>query len=539
MNKNDVFEIEITGMTDDGSGVGRAEGIAVFVPYTIVGETVRTHIIKVNKTYAIGKLLEVVVPAQTRVKAECPYFYRCGGCQLWHMDYSEELKFKQNKVSDCIKRIAGLDVPVSEIIGADCVSRYRNKVQLPVSNEGIGFYRRNSHDVIDMYDCLLQSTDTKKIIDSIRKWMCEYDIEPYDEKEKSGNIRHIYTRSCDGGIMVVIVTKEDELPNKKELISAISDTKLKISGIIQNINTRDTNVVLGRKNIILWGREFVSDKLDKLNFEISPNSFYQVNKTQMLKLYSEAKRMAGLTGHEMLWDVYCGIGTIGQFMADKCGRVVGIEIVPEAVENARENARLNNIKNAEYYCGAAEKLAPVLVGEGLKPDVVILDPPRRGCDERLLNTIIKVKPKRIVYISCKPSTLARDLKYLNSNGYTPQKIVPVDMFPRTCHVETVVLLSQLKQKPDDYINVTIELDDMDITSAETKATYDEIKKYVAEHNAGMKVSNLYISQVKRKCGIEVGKNYNSPKNEDSRQPQCPEDKESAIVEALKHFKMNS
>lgn len=534
MNKNDVFEIEITGMTDDGSGVGRAEGIAVFVPYTIVGETVRTHIIKINKTYAIGKLLEVVIPAQTRVKAECPYFYRCGGCQLWHMDYSEELKFKQNKVSDCIKRIAGLDVPVSEIIGADCVSRYRNKVQLPVSNEGIGFYRRNSHDVIDMYDCLLQSTDTKKIIDSIRKWMCEYDIEPYDEKEKSGNIRHIYTRSCDGGIMVVIVTKEDELPNKKELISAISDTKLKISGIIQNINTRDTNVVLGRKNIILWGREFVSDKLDKLNFEISPNSFYQVNKTQMLKLYSEAKSMAGLTGHEMLWDVYCGIGTIGQFMADKCGRVVGIEIVPEAVENARENARLNNIKNAEYYCGAAEKLAPVLVGEGLKPDVVILDPPRKGCDERLLNTIIKVKPKRIVYISCKPSTLARDLKYLNSNGYTPQKIVPVDMFPRTCHVETVCLLSKLNAK--QHIEVEVKMDELDITAAESKATYEEIKTYVLEHT-GLKVSHLYIAQVKQKYGIIEQENYNKPKSENARQPKCTPEKEAAIIDALRYFQM--
>lgn len=444
MNKNDIFDIEITGMTDDGSGVGRAEGIAVFVPYTIVGEVVKTHIIKVNKNYAVGRLIEVITPSEMRVKAECPYFYKCGGCQLWHMDYAAELEYKQGKVEDCIKRIAGLDTPVSKIIRAKEISRYRNKVQLPVSDKGIGFYRRNSHDVIDIDDCLLQPAEIKLVADTIRKWIKTYDADAYDEVKKSGDIRHIYTRNCDSGITVVIVSRREELKNKDELVSMLLETKLNISGIILNINPRETNVVLGGKNIVLWGSDKACDNLGGLKFEISPHSFYQVNKAQMLRLYTEAKRMASLSGKENLWDIYCGIGTIGQFMADKCSTLTGIEVVPEAIKNAERNAEFNNIKNARYCCGEAERLAPKLVKSGLKPDVVILDPPRKGCDLKLLDAVVNTNPKRIVYISCKPSTLARDLKQLASAGYLPREITPVDMFPRTAHVETVVQLTKNK-----------------------------------------------------------------------------------------------
>lgn len=445
MNKNDIFEIEITGMTDEGSGVGRAEGIAVFVPYTIVGEIVRIHIIKVNKSYAVGKLLEVIKPSEHRIKAECGHFYKCGGCQLWHMDYEKELEFKQNKVEDCIKRIGGIDTPVSFIVGADEGSRYRNKTQMPVSKEGIGFYKRNSHDVIDMEDCLLQKQEASKAVQAVRKWILDFGIEPYSEQSGSGLVRNIYTRVGGGEISVVIVTKEEELPHKQELIDGLLKTGLSISGIIQNINPQKTNVVLGKKNIVLWGKGYVSDNIGDTGFEISPNSFYQVNKEQTYKLYSTARRMANLSGSESVWDLYCGIGTIGQFMSSKAGKIVGIEIVPQAVENAKKNAERNNIKNAEYFCGAAEKVAPELVKNGYRADVVILDPPRKGCDSKLLDTVSDLKPKRIVYISCKPSTLARDLKYLAAKGYKTKEIVPVDMFPRTSHVECCVLLSRTQQ----------------------------------------------------------------------------------------------
>ena len=437
MNKNDIFEIEITGMTEDGSGVGRAEGLAVFVPYTIIGEKVRVLITKVLKTYAFAKLLEVIEPSENRLKSECPYFYKCGGCQLWHMDYSAELEYKQKKVEDAILRIGKIDTEVSPIVGCDLTERYRNKVQLPVSENGIGFYRRNSHDVIDMDDCLLQTEQAKKIVDIVRDWIKKYEIKAYDEKENNGILRHIYLREGKEGVLLTLVVTDKDVPNINKLINSL---KTDVVGIVLNINSKNTNVVLGRENITVFGKGTLADKIGDVEFEISPNSFYQVNALQTYKLYDIARNMADLKGNETLWDMYCGIGTIGQFMASKAGRIVGVEIVPEAIEDAKKNAVRNDIKNAEYYCGAAEDLADGLIKKGLKPDVVILDPPRKGCDEKLLNTVVGANPERIVYVSCKPSTLARDLKYLTDKGYNVKKIVPVDMFPRTSHVECCVLL---------------------------------------------------------------------------------------------------
>lgn len=437
MNKNDIFEIEITGMTEDGSGVGRAEGLAVFVPYTIIGEKVRVLITKVLKTYAFAKLLEVIEPSENRLKSECPYFYKCGGCQLWHMDYSAELEYKQKKVEDAILRIGKIDTEVSPIVGCDLTERYRNKVQLPVSENGIGFYRRNSHDVIDMDDCLLQTERAKKIVDAVRDWIKTYEIKAYDEKENNGILRHIYLREGKAGVLLTLVVTDKDVPNINKLINSL---KTDVVGIVLNINSKNTNVVLGRENITVFGKGTLTDKIGDVEFEISPNSFYQVNALQTYKLYDIARNMADLKGNKTLWDMYCGIGTIGQFMASKAGRIVGVEIVPEAIEDAKRNAVRNDIKNAEYYCGAAEDLADGIIKKGLKPDVVILDPPRKGCDEKLLNTVVGANPERIVYVSCKPSTLARDLKYLTDKGYNVKKIVPVDMFPRTSHVECCVLL---------------------------------------------------------------------------------------------------
>ncbi|MBR5152000.1 MAG: 23S rRNA (uracil(1939)-C(5))-methyltransferase RlmD [Clostridia bacterium] len=533
MQKNEIYEIEITGMTDEGDGVGKAEGMAVFVPYTIVGERVRVLIVKVMKTYAYGKLLEVLSPSEHRRKAECPYFYQCGGCQLWHLDMDAELSYKQQKVNDCLHRIGKLDVDAESVRLASGETRYRNKAQFPVTPEGIGFYRRNSHSVIPMEDCLIQGEWNETIVRNVKQWMETNGVSAYDEATGKGCVRHIYTRSGASGILVTIVTAEQAMPKKEELIEMLTGTGIPISGIIQNINGKKTNVVLGRENKVLWGQGYLLDTLGRVKYKISPLSFYQVNPSATLRLYEIAKKFAGLTGKETLWDLYCGIGTIGLFMAEKAEKVIGVEIIPDAVENAKENATLNDIENAEFYCGKAEELAPVLVKEHGRPDVVILDPPRKGCEESLLQTVSQVQPERIVYVSCKPSTLARDLKYLTEHGYFVKKVVPVNMFPRTEHVETVVMLSQLK--PDDVVQVELNAEDLALTSAEAKATYEEIKTYV-KRAFGFKVSSLYIAQVKQKMGLPMGKNYNVSKK-GTRVPLCPPEKEEAILEALKHYKM--
>lgn len=438
MKKNDIFEIEITGITEDGDGVGRAEGMAVFVPYALLGEKVRVIIVKVLKNYAAGKLIEVLTPSPYRTKAECPYFYKCGGCRFWNVSYDAELEYKRKKVKDCLLRIGGLDTNVPAVLGAEDIREYRNKGQFPVSGDGIGIYAQHSHRVIDIDGCIIQDKTNPEVLKSIRQWMAEFDVPPYNEETGKGCIRHIYTRQGDSGQMVCIVTAGSELPHQKELISILRKNVKGITGILQNINDKRTNVVLGKEFKTLWGQDFVIDSLGDCQFKLSPLSFYQVNKRQAEVLYGEARKMAELSGKEVVWDLYCGTGTIGQFMAKDAKKIVGIEVVPQAVENARENAKLNGIQNTEYYCGTAEELAPRLRGE--KPDVVILDPPRKGCDERLLHTVAETKAKRIVYISCKPATLARDLKILEGLGYKTQKVVPVDLFPRTSHVECCVLL---------------------------------------------------------------------------------------------------
>lgn len=446
MRKNEVYEMEITGMTDEGAGVGRAEGMAVFVPYTIMGETVRVIIVKVLKNYAFGKLLEVIRPSAHRTKAQCPYFYTCGGCQYWHMDYEQELEVKRQKVQDCLRRIGGLELLVEPVVGAESVFRYRNKAQFPVTMNGIGFYRHNSHQVIDMEDCIIQGEANRLVIQTVRAWMEREKIPAYDETRHTGVVRHVYTRSGQSGMVVVLVTRTHQLPAAERLIQALTALSLSapLSGVVQNINADKTNVVLGRENKTLWGQAELLDAIGDIRFKISPLSFYQVNPVQTQRLYHIAKEFAGLTGREVLWDMYCGIGTVGLYMADRAARVIGVEVVEPAVENARENAELNGISNAQFVCGTAEQQAPLLLRQGLTPDVVVLDPPRKGCDAALLDTVAQAGPRRIVYISCKPSTLARDLKLLAQKGYVLRRAVPVDMFPRTAHVETVVLMSRVK-----------------------------------------------------------------------------------------------
>ena len=543
--KNDIVTLKIEDCGIDGEGIGKADGFTVFVKDAVIGDTVRAKIMKAKKNYGYGRLEEIITPSPDRVEPKCQFARQCGGCQLQALSYEKQLEFKTSKVRGHLERIGGFtDIPMEKILGMDQPFHYRNKAQFPVgkSKDGriiTGFYAGRTHSIIENRDCALGVTRNKEVLDRVIAHMEKFHIQPYDENTGKGLVRHVLIRYgfFTDEMMVCLIINGEKLPGEEALVKSLRQIPETVS-VMVNVNKKRNNVILGEKVRLLWGQPYITDKIGEISYQISPLSFFQVNPYQTGRLYGKALEYAQLSGNETVWDLYCGIGTISLFLAQKAKMVRGVEIIPAAIENAKENARLNGFDNTEFFVGKAEEVLPEQFARtGERAHAIVVDPPRKGCDETLLSTIIEMQPDRVVYVSCDSATLARDLKYLCERGYELKKVCPVDMFPNTVSVETVVLLSQLKQKPDDYINVTIELDDMDITSAETKATYDEIKKYVAEHNAGMKVSNLYISQVKRKCGIEVGKNYNLPKNEDSRQPQCPEDKESAIVEALKYFKM--
>ena len=472
-------------------------------------------------------------------RIHCAFSEKCGGCDYAGMKYDNELAVKQKYIEE----LFGEYVKVDDIVGMYRPIYYRNKVHAVVGlddsrNVIAGTYEENSHRIVDTLDCMIEDSQCTDIIKDIKGLIASFKYQPYDEDAGKGMIRHILLRKgfSTKEIMLVIVTAGVTFPSKNNFLKVLCEKHPEITTIVQNINDRRTSMVLGKRNIVLKGKGYIEDVLCGCRFRISPTSFYQINHQQTEKLYKKAIQLADISKNDTVIDAYCGIGTIGIVASKKAGKVIGVELNSEAVSDAKINASINNIKNVTFVNADAGDFL-VEYAKNAKADVVIMDPPRSGSTPEFLNSLLKIKPDRIVYISCGPDTQARDIKVLIKGGYKVTACQPFDLFPHTEHVETVVLLSQLKQKPDDYINVTIELDDMDITSAETKATYDEIKEYVFEHNAGMKVSNLYISQVKRKCGIEVGKNYNLPKNEDSRQPQCPEDKESAIVEALKYFKM--
>lgn len=471
---------------------------------------------------------------------KCPLYKKCGGCQLQNLSYAEQLGFKQRKT----ERLLGEFGRVEPIIGMDEPYHYRNKVQAAFAtarNGKIisGVYQSGTHSIVCVDSCLTEDRKADEIIVSVRNMLRSFKIQPYDERSGSGTLHHVLVKRGfkTNQIMVVLVTAGPIFPAKNNFVKALRKEHPDITTIVHNINPYQTSLVLGERENVLYGTGKIEDELCGLTFRISPRSFYQINPVQTEVLYNTAMEYADMSGREKVIDAYCGIGTIGLVASKRAGEVIGVELNRDAVHDAISNAKRNGIKNVRFFCDDAGEFMLGMAQDGERADIVFMDPPRAGSDECFLSSLVTLAPKKIVYISCNPETQQRDLRLLTKRGYKVEKIQPVDMFPHTNHVETVVLLSQLKQKPDDYINVTIELDDVDITSAETRATYDEIKKYVAEHNAGMEVSNLYISQVKRKCGIEVGKNYNLSKNEDSRQPQCPEDKESAIVEALKHFKM--
>ena len=614
--KNDLVTVTIEDIGTEGEGIGKMDGFTLFVKDAVPGDVVTAKIMKSKKSYAYARLEKVETPSPFRVTPPCKFYRQCGGCQLQTISYERQLEFKRQKIRNNLIRIGGfapefVDARMDEIVGMDEPLHYRNKAQYPVGTdrEGnliTGFYAGRTHSIIANTDCLLGAPENKEILETILSYMRECKVTAYDETTGQGLVRHVLIRKgfTSGELMVCIVINRrpgdslkkaankatnDKNPASKgdfaeclpaqgkllEKLSTISGMK----SISVNFNSENTNVILGREVQTIWGEPTIFDVIhvrdmqregypftgDSLTFKISPLSFYQVNPIQTEKLYSLALDYAGLTGRETVWDLYCGIGTISLFMARKAKQVYGVEIVEQAILDARENAMRNGIGNAKFFVGKAEEILPAYY-EGnldmdvvdckpevkvkvdkssdtqelhdekdmLHPDVIVVDPPRKGCDEACLSTMLKMQPSRIVYVSCDSATLARDLKILCDGGYEIQKIRGVDQFGHTVHVETVVCLSQ--QKPDDHIEIEIDLDEIDATSAETKATYREIQEWVQE-KFGLHVSNLNIAQVKQKHGIIERENYNKSKSADNKQPGCPEEKVKAIEDALRHFQM--
>ena len=540
--KNDLVTLEIEDCGIDGEGIGKADGFTVFVKDAVIGDTVTAKIIKAKKNYGYGRLMEVLKPSPYRVEPKCEFARQCGGCQLQALSYDQQLVFKTNKVKGHLERIGGFtDIPMEPIIGMDELFHYRNKAQFPVgrNKEGkivTGFYAGRTHNIIENRDCALGVAENKEVLDRVIAHMEKYGIEPYNEATGKGLVRHVLIRYgyFTKEVMVCLILNGNKIPKEEQLVKSLCEIP-GMTSITINVNKKHSNVILGEEIRLLWGQEYITDRIGDISYQISPLSFYQVNPMQTQKLYAKALEYADLHGQETVWDLYCGIGTISLFLAQKAKFVRGVEIVPAAIENAKENAKLNGLENTEFFVGKAEEVLPrEYKKNGVYADVIVVDPPRKGCDETLLETMVEMNPERIVYVSCDSATLARDLKYLCERGYELRKVCPVDQFGMTVHVETVVLLSQ--QKPDDTIEIDLDLDELDATSAELKATYQEIKDYVLKE-FGLKVSNLYISQIKRKCGIEVGENYNLPKTENPKVPQCPKEKEDAIKAALKYFAM--
>ncbi len=448
VQKNQIIRMDIEGLGDSGEGIGRVDGFTVFVQGGIPGDHLSVEIIKVKKQYAMGVLKQVIRPSDARRKPSCPYAKKCGGCQMQHVNYVDQLTFKKKAVESAVTRIGKLEgVPVHEVLGMDDPYCYRNKGQYPVAlghkdKVDLGFYRQRSHDVVDVEVCELQHLSANAVARVIRHWAKDNKITIYDEKKHKGLLRHVLVRTAhgSGAVMVVLVTKGTQVPSTNDLIKRLQEAVPGVASLIQNINTSKGNRVLGFENVTLWGADKIEDNIGDLTFEISPLSFFQVNPVQTEVLYGKALEYAALTGEETVVDLYCGIGTISLFLAQKAKKVVGVEIIEDAILDARKNAQANGIENAEFHVGAAEEVIPKLYEEGLQADVVVVDPPRKGCDEIVLKTIGKMRPERVVYVSCKASTMARDLRLLEDMGYKTQEVQPVDMFPWTYHVETIVAL---------------------------------------------------------------------------------------------------
>lgn len=448
LKKNDIVELTCTGYGSDGMGVARVDGRAVFVAGAIAGERCEARILKVLKNTAYGKVERVLEPSPERVAPGCPHYPACGGCRTRHMSYTEELRFKRQKAEDALRRIGGADISIDMIHGAESAERYRNKAQFPVSAGRIGFYRGRSHDVIDVPDCLLQPESAARVRSAVAGWMRAFDVPAYDEAAHRGLVRHLYVRTSSTGDSLVCLAvnapAERRLPHEEGLVRRVREAEPGALGVVVSSNTARTNVILGDSYRTVWGQPYLDEILCGLKFRLSVPSFFQVNRAQCEVLYGRAMELAGLTGRETVLDLYCGIGTISLCAAKRAAHVIGAELVPEAIEDARENAARNKITNVEFHCGDASEIAARLEKEGVRPEVVIVDPPRRGLAPEVISTIAKMAPERVVYVSCDPATLGRDVKLFTEKGYRAKRAEAVDMFPRTEHIETVCLLTRIK-----------------------------------------------------------------------------------------------
>lgn len=577
-SKNDCVELTIEDIGVSGEGIGKVDGYTLFVKDTVIGDVVRVKIMKAKKNYGYARLMDIIKPSKDRVEPACPIARQCGGCQIQAMNYNAQLKYKQKLVKDNLLRISGLtegvDYEMCEILGMDTPFRYRNKAQYPVGEDKdgnivMGFYAGHTHSIIACPDddCMLGHRDNAFILNAVKEWMKEYRVRAYNENIHKGTVRHVLIRTGyhTDEVMVCLVTKKMLRKEAADgLVKAIQKLKLNVASLVVNINKEDTNVILGKECITLYGRPYIEDYIGDIKFQISPLSFYQVNPKQTEVLYNKALEFAGLKGNESVWDMYCGIGTISLFLAKKAGKVYGVEIVPQAIEDAKNNAKINNIDNAEFFVGKAEEVVPAFYKKQTgvqsdndstdskeydmtRPDVVVVDPPRKGCDKKLLDTIVSMTPDRIVYVSCDSATLARDLKLLVEYGYKVEKVQPVDQFGNTVHVETVVLLSH--KKPDSHINIKVEFGEgegkvplkaiaerAEAYKPKERVTYKMIKEYI-EAKYGFKVHIAYIAEVKRDLGLPM---YDAPNAvEELKQPRKhpTAEKVEAIKDALKYFEI--
>lgn len=538
--KNTCHKVNITSINSSGFGVCRVEGVVCFVAGGVTGDELEIKIIKSKKNYNIGKIEKIITPSPKRQENDCSVFKKCGGCVYRHVKYKDELEIKESSVRDAFERIGHFEnINLRPIISAESSLRYRNKAQYPVRNENgkfyAGFFASRTHEIVPCDDCLLQPEIFSEIVKEVCTWAENNNISSFDERTGKGALRHIYLRIAEATdeVMLTLVTAQKKIKNQDELVKIITEKFPEVKSIVLNINPEKTNVILGKKCINLFGKGYITDILCDTKIKISPLSFYQVNRLQAQKLYEKAREYMGEVKGKNVIDLYCGTGTIGLCTAKDAERLIGVEIIPEAIEDAKQNAELNSRKNAEFICGDAEKAAEVLKEKNIKADIIIVDPPRKGLTPKLIETISTFDPERVVYVSCDPATLARDCEIFRNYGFEIIEATPVDLFPRTAHCETVALLSQ--RRADTHICIDLDLDDLDITSAEMKATYNEIKEYVL-NKFGFHVSSLYIAQTKEKLGMPRRENFNKGK-EGHRVPNCPKEKEDAIIDALKHFKM--
>lgn len=538
MRKNDIFLMKAENLGADMEGVCRHEGMTVFVPGLLPGEETPVRIVKAEKNYAFGRMEQPpALCSPDRASPGCPAFPRCGGCTCRHLKYEATLAAKRQHVEDCFSRIGKISLEVPPLLGMESPRNYRNKTALPIGGTAdspvLGFYAPRSHQIIPAADCPNAALPSADITHAVADWIRKYHISPWNETEGRGLLRHLVIRvSREGKSMVTLVSTSPRLPGLDDLSKALR--ALNVVSLYLNIHPKPTNVIFSNRFHLIYGEETLNDTLCGLSFQLSPDSFFQINPPQTEKLYETALDFAGLSPEDTLCDVYCGAGTITLMMARRCKSAIGIEVVPAAVANAKKNAERNGISNAVFREGTAESLLPRLVNDGLRPDVIVVDPPRKGLDSAVVSAIIQAAPSTLVYISCNPATQARDAAFFLEGGYRVQKIQPVDMFPYTSHVETVMSLVQ--QKPDDIVKVGIDADELAVTKAESKATYGEIQARVKEQT-GLNVTPLYIAQVKRKYGIIERECYNKAKSESAKMLICPPDKEKAIEDALRFFGM--